>query len=270
MTYHINPETGRPNICRASIRECRYGSSSEHFDTKAAAQQNSEKRMSETFGTVSTLKKVSEVSSPPVESEIEVKSLDQIKKELGVLPEDEMRSLLRERVRHSMNSRELERFDDEKKRYASVTFHASYRRLGPMSLDYRDSDTVQTFMKGACGLIAFEINRATNLPIVTFNRSNDNDSGWSGHAVVKLPNGQYFDITGTSSRDLVISEFEDSHTWKETEVSPLELKKMLGFTGRKNPNERLDTIEKAALAQICFDLISDYNLNDPEKAGEEN
>lgn len=266
MAYHINPETGRPNICRASIRECRYGASSDHFETKHDAQQHAEKQMSEAFGNVSTLKKVSEVSS----SAAEVKSLDQIKKELGVLPEDEMRSLIRDRVMHSISSRELDRLDDDKDRYSSVTFHGSYRRLGPMSLDYRDPDTVQTFMKGACGFIAFEINRATSLPIVTFNRNADSDSGWSGHAVVKLPNGQYFDITGTSSRDLVISEFEGSRTWKETEVTPLEFKKMFGFTGRKSPNERLDTLEKAALAQICFDLIKDYNLNDSAKAGREN
>lgn len=268
MTYHINPETGRPNICRASIRECRYGSSSEHFETKDVAQQHSEKRMSETFGTVSTLKKVSEVSSLSVESKSEVKSLDQIRKELGVLPEEEMRSLLRERVRHSMSSRELERFDDDKQKYASETFHGYYRRLEPMSLDYKDPDTVQTFMKGACGLIAFEINKVTDFPIVAFSR--DSDAGWSGHAVVKLPNGEYFDITGASPRNSVISEFPNSDTWSENEVTPKEFNKMMGIKGRKTMTDSLDQLEKAALAKICFDLITDYNLNDPEKAGEEN
>ena len=36
--YHINPETGIPNICRATKRACTFGGEGEHYDSKESAR----------------------------------------------------------------------------------------------------------------------------------------------------------------------------------------------------------------------------------------
>lgn len=36
--YHINPETGNPGVCRATV-SCRFGDSDKHFDSKEDARQ---------------------------------------------------------------------------------------------------------------------------------------------------------------------------------------------------------------------------------------
>lgn len=45
--YHINPETGRPNQCTATVRGCAYAQGDlipEHYDSKEEAQLAYEKR----------------------------------------------------------------------------------------------------------------------------------------------------------------------------------------------------------------------------------
>lgn len=43
--YHINPNTGNPNKCTASVRGCPYGGSSDHFFSKEEARQAYETKM---------------------------------------------------------------------------------------------------------------------------------------------------------------------------------------------------------------------------------
>ena len=44
--YHVNPDTGRPNICRAKIK-CDFGENTPHFSSKEAAREGYEKQMAE-------------------------------------------------------------------------------------------------------------------------------------------------------------------------------------------------------------------------------
>ena len=58
--FHINPETGRPNQCTATVRDCKYavnGEMPEHYDSKEEAQKAVEKTLSKEFGNVSSVKK---------------------------------------------------------------------------------------------------------------------------------------------------------------------------------------------------------------------
>lgn len=58
--YHINPATGRPNQCTATVRGCKYAQGDlipEHYDTKEEAQAAYEKKMSEEQGQTKALKK---------------------------------------------------------------------------------------------------------------------------------------------------------------------------------------------------------------------
>lgn len=263
MTYHINPETSRPNICRASIRECRFGSSSQHFETKQAATAFSEKSLAEEHGTVATLKKVSEVSQ--IASKKEMSSIE---KELGVLPPEKLHSLVKQRLRLAMTPRELERFVDKEGGYESASFYARYTGNQEMSLDYNHYVVQKTFTKGACAMLASELNRVTGLPLVVFTRDKENSTSWNGHAVIKLPNGEYFDIHGPSDRRWLLSEYAGSDSWTEEDLTTEEFNKLVGVKKNKTATEGLDPLEKAALAKVCFDLIRDYSLNDPDKAGE--
>lgn len=48
--YHINPETGTVNICKAKKQECKFGlSQTEHYETKEQAQQQYEKNQQQKF-----------------------------------------------------------------------------------------------------------------------------------------------------------------------------------------------------------------------------
>lgn len=262
MTYHINPETGRPNICNATVRECRYGSNSEHFDTKHDAQKHIEGQLNKEFGSVSTLKRVSENSTRP-------KSIETIAEELGVLPEAKLHPLIKKRLRLSMTPKEIDKLLEKSGGYDSVSFYAHYTGNQDVSLDYEHHDTVKTFTKGACAMLASELNRVTNLPLVVFTPEDSQPSNWTGHAVVKLPNGEYFDITGPSSRNGILSPFSgNTSSWSEDEVSQEEFKEIMAVEKGKETTDSLDPLEKAVLAKICLDLIKDYKLNDPEKAGE--
>lgn len=260
MTYHINPDTGRPNLCRASIRECRYGTT-DHFDTKQDAQRYSETRLTEEFGSVSTLKKVSENSTQP-------KTVEELKKELGVLPETKLYPLIKKRLKLSMTTKEIDKLLEKSGGYDTVSFYAYYTTNQDVSLDYNHHDTVKTFTKGACAMLASELNRVTNLPLVVFSAETDKSSSWSGHVAVKLPNGEYLDIMGPSSRGEILNEFPGGKSWSEEEMNREDFNELMGVDKGTKATDKLESLEKAVLAKICLDLIKDYKLNDPEKAGE--
>ena len=58
--YHINPETGRPNQCTATVRGCKYavdGEMPEHYDSKEDARKAYEKIAAQEYGEVKSLSK---------------------------------------------------------------------------------------------------------------------------------------------------------------------------------------------------------------------
>lgn len=58
--YHINPETGRVNICRATKQKCPYGGETgqeNHFSTKEEAKHHNEKILSEIYSNTTSLRK---------------------------------------------------------------------------------------------------------------------------------------------------------------------------------------------------------------------
>lgn len=59
--YHVNPNTGNPNICRAEKGGCPFGGTNEHYDTKAEAREAYEKQMDEaTLALKSVQKEISD------------------------------------------------------------------------------------------------------------------------------------------------------------------------------------------------------------------
>lgn len=65
--YHVNPETGRPNICRAKIR-CDFavdGQEPPHFESKADAKAYGESLLKEEHGATATLTKKKSADKKP-------------------------------------------------------------------------------------------------------------------------------------------------------------------------------------------------------------
>lgn len=59
VKYHVNPETGRPNQCKATVKSCKYAVGGEippHFDTKDAAKEHGEKILKNKYGVQSVRK----------------------------------------------------------------------------------------------------------------------------------------------------------------------------------------------------------------------
>lgn len=65
--YHINPETGRVNICRAEKRDCPVSGPADHYETKEAAFKGREEKLTEELGTFSAVSKPK--SGAPTEPE---------------------------------------------------------------------------------------------------------------------------------------------------------------------------------------------------------
>lgn len=55
--FHINSETGRVNICRATVQACPIGSADDHYTSKEAAYEAREAKYSEEIGTFATQSK---------------------------------------------------------------------------------------------------------------------------------------------------------------------------------------------------------------------
>lgn len=68
VKYHVNPETGRANICRAE-KQCPLkgtdGKPAEHFTDKAEAKAHGEKMLASIHGATTTLKKPAKAGSKP-------------------------------------------------------------------------------------------------------------------------------------------------------------------------------------------------------------
>lgn len=71
VKYHINPETSRVNICRASVKDCPVSGSSDHYDSKEEAFAARENKLTEELGTFTPLVRNAEATKPPRTPEME-------------------------------------------------------------------------------------------------------------------------------------------------------------------------------------------------------
>lgn len=90
--YHVNPNTGRPNLCGAEEGNCPYknedGSPAPHFETKTEARAYNEKEMSKEYGASSgTISKKKHNSFTEAEIAVNKKKIQKIEKEIEQLRE---------------------------------------------------------------------------------------------------------------------------------------------------------------------------------------
>lgn len=66
IKYHINPETKKPNRCKAEKKPCRFGEGTEHFSTIAEARRGVEERLAaEMGGSATPLRKPQKPAEQP-------------------------------------------------------------------------------------------------------------------------------------------------------------------------------------------------------------
>lgn len=68
--YHVNPETGRANICHGDIRGCQFGDNMPHYDSKDAARAGYEDEMAS--DTIQSLSKATNATQDVTEVDEEV------------------------------------------------------------------------------------------------------------------------------------------------------------------------------------------------------
>lgn len=244
--YHINPETGRVNICKAQfpMGNCRFGSDKPHFTDRQDAVKFIEKTLEEENGLLNSLTKNS-TNVNELDNKQESFTADELKGRLQLISEEALEQLILEDLKRSFSKSEA-----EEKLRNKEPFYVHYNRSQEITLDPEDYETQETFMKGACGVLAYEIHRATGWDIVSFN--DRETSYWQGHIAIRTPSGGYLDIEGESHSEY--GQFFNNRLYEQKTITVKELNKLL--THSEQPLTRnLGMLERYAASQIAFNLL---------------
>lgn len=243
--YHLNPTTERIGICRATPKgHCPFSAVSPHFTTKEEAQAYYENKLEAEYGIFG--KTDGELS---LNREI-------VARRLNLLPEEALNELIHQRWRRGgYTPREADQMlkDDE-------PFYVYYTANQEITMDAQSSATQRTFMRGACALFGEELQRATGYPLVVF--SSDELPGlWQGHVALKLPDGNYLDVSGLS--DDPLWDFPAGSSWRVSEARNAE--ELREQTANRDSRGKSDSrtfplLERFALAQLVYDTLDGEGL----------
>lgn len=244
VLYHLNPATERIGRCRAENGRCPFGSESPHFTTKEETQAYYENELEAEYGLFGAGGNL---------------SLDRasVARRLNLLPAEALDQLILERWRRGgYTPREADQMmaKDE-------AFYVHYTANQEITLDPGSRETQRTFMKGACGIFAAQVHRATGWPLAVYS-SNEFSGLWQGHVAVKLPDGRFLDVTGAGSDP--IREFGPvAKGWTMTEAKDLkELHEQTANSNAKGFEEKesLPLLERFAVAKLAYDVLDSEDL----------
>lgn len=243
--YHLNPDTERIGRCRAENGRCPFGSESPHFTTKEETQAYYENELEAEYGLFGDSNGALSLDAASV------------RKRLNLLPDEPLNQLIWERWRRGgYTPREADQMmaKDE-------AFYVNYTANQEITLNPESPETHRTFMKGACGIFAAQIHRATGWPLVVYS-SNEFSGLWQGHVAVKLPDGRFLDVTGAGNDP--IREFGPAaKDWTVTEARDLrELHEQTANSGAKSFEEKesLPLLERFAVAKLAYDVLAGEDL----------
>lgn len=244
--YHINPETGRVNICKAQfpMGNCRFGSDKPHFTEKQDAVKFVEKTLEKEEGLFNQLTKNS-TNVNELDNKQESFTADELKERLQLISEEALEQLIFEELKKASSKSEA-----EEKLRNKEPFYVHYNRIQEITLDPEDYETQETFMKGACGVLAYEVHRATGWDIVSFN--DRETSFWQGHIAIRTPSGGYLDVEGESHSEY--GQFFNKRLYEQKTITVEELNKLLTHS-EKPLTRNLGMLERYAASQIAFNLL---------------
>lgn len=249
--YHISLETGRPNICKAEIGKCPINNNIEeypHFDTKEEAKQYIEKTSTplvmESYKRKIKCKKEEKINYSQEIAEL----VSHDDKDVNFRAKHMSHFRMRANNLVPLGKKRLRKEDtDEYTQFVAI--FGGYNREVSQSLE--DSGTVDFFTKGACSVLAYELHKKTNAPLVLmYTGGTEKTNTWFGHAMVKIDKDKYLDIEGTFSRQIMENSYNATH-YKE--VTPEEFE---NITGAKSAIDEAHDFDKDYLRIITQKLIN--------------
>lgn len=209
--YHINPETNRPNICKAqSVDSCPLRENSPHFANKEEAKVYVENKLSKINPIFSSRNKKTSVNIESTENNV---SNDFTKKLFSLVDYEKEKPVTKKGLK-ALISRANNQIEKRKDFYTEDTFDEDtslYVQIGSQGneacLNIKDHKTIDFFKKGACIALAYKIAEKTDAPIAVFTNANGTENFWQGHVAVKIGDDKYLDIEGFSSRQDIKNEY---------------------------------------------------------------
>ena len=206
--YHINPETNRPNICKAqSVDSCPLRENSPHFTDKNDAKEYVEDKLSKSTSLYASKNKKTSVSN---ESSV---NNDYAEKLFSLVDYEKEKPVTKKGLK-ALISRANNQIEKRKNFYTEDTFDEDtslYIQIGSQGneacLNIKDHKTIDFFKKGACIALAYKIAEKTDAPIAVFANADSTENFWQGHAAVKIGEDKYLDIEGFSSRQGIKNEY---------------------------------------------------------------
>lgn len=242
--YHLNPSTERIGRCRAENGKCPFGSENPHFTTKEETQAYYENELEVEYGLFGHGGELS-------------LSKTAVARRLNLLPVEALDQLIWERWRRSgYTPREADEMLAKEK-----AFYVNYTANQEMTLNAESRETQQTFMRGACAVFAAQIHRATGWPVVVYS-AKVIPGVWQGHVVVRLPDGEYLDVSGRNN-DPLNAFGSDAKNWKTFEATSLEELRAVTantYVGAEFEDHRLPLLERFAVAKIAYDVLDGEGL----------
>lgn len=137
-------------------------------------------------------------------------------------------------------------------------------RMAVLTLDQIDGEAISLFGWGYCGYLALALHELTGLPFAVFTSPKDETAtGWSGHAAVALPDGNFLDIEGVATTaeinarysfaEPVEPSFPDRVTYLETMFG---LEEMV-----EDPYKHLDALEVRLLRHFAELLVRQAGIS---------
>jgi hypothetical protein len=247
--YHINPETGRANKCSAAPGNCRFGSDSAHESTKEAARA----RYEQTMATEQMPKPLAKSKEPRPFAAATSQPSDTVELSVKEL------TLLKRRLRGQLMAKEYKAMEIDFTTEVDVV----YNRNATVAFDYTAECNWQTFTKGACGFLAYELHKRTGFPLAVL--TDDPDAkGWSGHVAVRIGDDAYLDISGVSSLDSLVASHRlnrKKHTVEHITDEAI-YKDRMKVKATDDIYKNLGELELAVLDRIAGDIVRDFIKTD--------
>lgn len=236
--YHINRNTGRVGICRATVRECPIGG--EHFNTKEEAVKNKEYILKNNFNMFTTFQKDHTKDTDAYSYEID----------------DKLKKMIWKRLRKEYQLKDLKKMTIDKN-----TLFSSSGGL-EISCDYNDAKTEAFFSRGKCAWIAYELHKQTKLPFVIFTDDDmfDNHGIWQGHIAILKDDNTIVDITGSTDEEEIRKRYSFIKNLSKRVIDEEEFFKIIKYRNEETKSlyHDYEDLEEVVVEKICKDLKHDF------------
>lgn len=123
-----------------------------------------------------------------------------------------------------------------------------------------DAEAETLFGFGHCAILAWELHKATGIPLAVFDSKKESlYGGWSGHVALQLADGRFFDINGASTKEELLRHYSGSLVEEPRLMNDADfIDLMTDETNRHDPKQYLCELEQLVLADFVEFLQEKY------------